>query len=440
MGRFTLAALLCAGFCFPAWAQAPVTLSADQRAVTVAAVIAQLKETYVFPDKVPALVAALEKAKAAGRYDVDNPTTLAARLTDDMHDAAHDHHLYINYDPVQYEAAKHEGDAGPDVTPDQEAYFRAEAARDNSGLVETRILPGNIRYLRISGFQWVDDETGFAYDAALRFLKGGDAVIIDERGNGGGDHSAVRYLLSHFMDSGAPLMTFTAAGLPSQQSYTLDHLAAGRLKGKPLYVLVDNNVGSAAEEFAYSVQQFHLGQVVGARTVGAANNNRIFPIAPGFMLSVSFGRPEHPVSHGNWEGTGVVPDVAVADWGQTLDMAQSLALTQLLKASDIAPQTRADGEWAQVPVEARLHPPAAIAPTRLKGWAGHYGDRTEVGFRDGILWYQPAPDAPPRRLTLLSTDGLFAIEGNDKVRARFTTAGLETYMRGNPTPRVQARR
>ncbi|MBL7537684.1 S41 family peptidase, partial [Escherichia coli] len=78
-------------------------------------------------------------------------------------------------------------------------FWERRARRDNQGLGETRILPGNIRYLRITAFEWVQDQTGVAYDAAMRFLRDGDAIVIDLRGNGGGSHAAVRYLLSHFM-------------------------------------------------------------------------------------------------------------------------------------------------------------------------------------------------------------------------------------------------
>jgi C-terminal processing protease CtpA/Prc len=174
-----------------------------------------------------------------------------------------------------------------------------------------RILPGNMRYLKVAGFRWVDDESGAAYDAVARFLRDGDAIIIDLRGNGGGSHGAVRYLISHFLAPNTLELTFLKAGEQSQ-SRALDYLPAGRLTGRPLYVLIDGRTGSAAEAFAYDVQQFTRGKLIGEKTAGAANNNGFTPIAPGFMLSVSFGRPVHAVSQSNWEAVGVSPDVAVA--------------------------------------------------------------------------------------------------------------------------------
>src|SRR3546814_9047052 len=101
------------------------------------------------------------------------------------------------------------------------------------------------------------------------------------------------------MPRGQLLISFVEAGKEPEQSFTLGELPAGRMIGKPLYVLIDGGVGSAAEEFAYSVQQFGLGRLVGETTAGGANVNSFVPIPPGFLLSVSVGRPVHPVSGGN---------------------------------------------------------------------------------------------------------------------------------------------
>lgn len=397
------------------------------------AMVARLKASYVFPDRVPVIVAALEKSRLAGRYAGISATTFAQRVTEDMSDAAHDGHLYVQFDPARFEAMKGEKTAAAGGGASLDAYYRAEALRDNNGLTDLRILPGNVRYLRVRAFQWIDDRTGLAYDDAMRFLSQGDAIVLDLRGNGGGSHAAVRYLLSHFLDPGTLLMTFMETGVQPEQSRALDHLPAGRLKGKPLFVLIDGRVASAGEDFAYAVQQFRLGELIGEKTVGAANNNRLFAIDPGFVLSVSYGRPEQAVSHTNWEGTGVAPDVPSA-WSQSLDLAHSRALGRLLQSSDPASPARAEYDWAAIEVSARLAPPTPTA-RQLRTWAGGYGHRAEVRYRDGALWYVARAGTPQRRLTPLSGDGLFAIEASDVVRIRFATDALETYQRGDPNPR-----
>src|SRR5260221_8428169 len=123
---------------------------------------------------------------------------------------------------------------------------------------------------------WVPAETARVIDDACRFLGDANAIILDVRGNGGGDARAVQYLVSHFI-SGPRLLTRFDDALTQETSETrvLPHVAGGRLLGKPLFVLVDDGTASAAEEFAYHVAQFKLGTLVGAVTAGAANTNTL---------------------------------------------------------------------------------------------------------------------------------------------------------------------
>ncbi|ESQ83172.1 hypothetical protein AEAC466_15025 [Asticcacaulis sp. AC466] len=409
---------------------AAVSLTAAQRSAAIADITKTVTDRYVFPDRVPAIVARLEEGLKSGRYDTDSPGAFAARVTEDLRAASHDRHMYLNYAPDQFAAASAGKDDNAD-SPELQALWARQAKRDNHGLTEMKILPGNVRYLRITGFEWVEDQTGAAYDAALRFLRDGDAVIIDLRDNGGGSHAAVRYLLSHFMNSDQLDITFLETGKDPIQSRTLEYLPAGRLKGKPLFVLINNRVGSGAEAFAYDVQQFHLGTLIGATTAGAANNNSFSPVAPGFMLSCSYGRPVHPVSKSNWEGVGVAPDVA-ADPAQALDLAQSLALAELIERSDADGADRADWAWARPAIEARLHPPV-LSSDRLRPLAGQYGAQ-RVLWRDGALYYVRR-NGQAARLIPLSADGLFSVDGyDDHLHIRLTGDAMEMQWNDEPAP------
>ena len=197
-------------------------------------------------------------------------------------------------------------------------------------------------------------------------------------------------------------------------------------------MLIDGRTGSAAEASAYDVQQFKLGTLIGAKTAGAANNNGFTPIAPGFMLSVSYGRPVHPVSQSSWEGAGVAPDVAVAS-EQALESAQSLALAALAARPDADPADRADWAWARTGIEARLHP-VALPVEQLTPLAGSFG-RNRIVLRDGALWLERA-DRPASRLTPMTRDGLFAVEGyGDTLRLRLTRAVMEMLWSDEPPPR-----
>jgi len=416
-----------------AQAETQGVLTADQRDELIEAVKAAFQKTYVFPEKVPAIIARLNQSWKEGRYTVTNPSEIAARITADLRDSSHDRHAYLAYDPARFAASQTPPHAGAEQ--DLSAYDAAVARRDNFGLTDLRILPGNIRYLKITGFEWADDETGPVYDDALRFLRGGDAIIIDLRGNGGGSGQAVLYLVSHFMKAGTLELTFLQGNEAPVQAHILDSVPAGRMIGRPLFVLIDGAVGSAAEEFAYDVQQFKLGQLVGTTTAGAANNNTFVPIPPGFMLSVSYGRPVHPLSQSNWEGAGIAPDVEV-DPSQALEMAQSLALTQL-DTTAASPETRDEYAWAKLEVEALMHP-VSVSATTAKTLTGSY-DNYVVTFRDGALWLARPGHLlwpHPRRMRELNSDRLFAVEGVDMLHVALQATHIELWWKGEKTPRI----
>ena len=413
--------------------QSSPRLTSEQRSAALNAIKVKLQEKYVFREMRPKIVETLTRSEKAGRYDVDDPYVFATRLTEDMRAAAHDHHLCLSVDQTAYRAAL-EPSKGKEGTNDLE---RRRTIRNHHGLTETRILPGNVRYLKIASFDWLQDETGAVYDDAMRFLRDGDAIIIDIRGNGGGTHSAVQYLISHFLEPGTLEYTFVDEFGKNDQIHALDYLPAGRLIGKPLFVLINGGVGSAAEAFAYDIRQFKLGELVGSKTVGAANTCSDYPIAPEFMLTVSTGHPIHAISHSNWEGEGVSPTVPTSP-AEALDVAESLALKRLNKATGISPEIKAEYAWALVVIEARLHP-VTLNADKLKPFVGHYQDIEIREDSKGLSIYRPTePGWPktPSQLTPLNSEGLFAIEGISVLRVHLTGKRLELVWSDRTTPEV----
>jgi hypothetical protein len=403
------------------------SLSPSDRDAVIASVEASVRSEYVFPTKTAGIIERLEQSRKSGHYAVDDAGLLAQRIAQDLASASSDRHLHLVYDPARYAL---ETQTPAATSAEGDAYDRLASLRDNSGLTEMKILPGNIRYLKIARFGWIDDTTGEAYDSAMRFLSAGDAIIIDLRGNPGGDGAAVRYLVSHFLPPGTLEFSFLTGTDAPQQSRALDYLPAGRIKGKPLYVLIDGNVASAAESFAYDVQQFKLGELVGAKTIGAANNNKFVPIAPGFMLSVSYGRPVHAVSGTNWEGVGVEPSVSSPP-AQALVTAERLALLRLKQASGVAIDRIADYGWALAGVDAQLHP-LSLSPAQLQPLTGQYGKVT-IELQDRALTMSRT-GRPTERLIPLTSDGLFGVEGSDLLRVRFASDSIQILFKGDPAP------
>ena len=165
--------------------------------------------------------------------------------------------------------------------------------------------------------------------------------------------------------------------------------------------------------------------------MGAANNNKYVPIPGGYVFSLSFGRPVHPVSNSNWEGVGVAPDTECVPL-QALDVAQIQLLDRLSQAPSATKESKADYAWARLAVAARLHPVVPSAET-LQAWTGQYGP-IAITVMDGAL-VMTRSDRPTRRLTPLTTDGLFAVEGNDMLRVRFLPHRIQTLWQDDPEPR-----
>lgn len=403
MKAFALAALA-AALAMPVWAQTG-SQAVDER-MLVTELARKVREIYVVPEKRAPIAARLEEALAAGRYSrSEDPQILADLITADLSEASRDGHMYLRFNPE--EAAARAGQTTGDLGP--ESYFAQLAAASNDGITEMRVLPGNVRYLRYDGFYWRGAPTRAAIDSAMRFLAGGAAVIIDVRSNGGGSSEAVNYLTSHFVESGKHLIDFQdRSGLESSKA-VVGPLPAGRLIGKPLYVLAGPNAASAAEEFVAHVAYFKLGEVVGAKTAGGAHTNGLFPIGQGFVASISEGRPIHPATGGDWEGSGIAPTISAP-------IERALAVAHVRAAERLAAVPgREQRRYAWLAGSLKAHVEQAALAARPQAYAGRFGERT-ISVRDGAILYQ-RDGRPPMRLLPLEAD-LFVMEGDPSTRVR----------------------
>jgi rhodanese-related sulfurtransferase len=395
----------------PAAAEAKV----DGKAV-VADVRKILAANYVLPATRPKLDAALAKGLADGRYDVTDPMVLAERINEDMKAVAHDKHLGISFNPAQSkELASRPAGAGADDAPATEAEIR-QATQFNHGIVELKVLPGNIRYMNTRGFFWGGKKTAEAYDNAVRFLRDGDAVIIDMRRNGGGSPEAVQYLVSHFIEANRPLVTFYMRGEAGETLKSLASLPAGRMVGKPLYVLTSGNSASAAEEFIGHIGGYKLGELIGETSAGAGFRNEFFPVAGGYVISVSVGRAVLASTGKDWEGVGIAPTTKT-DVGKALDVAQVHALRRLAAAA--TPDERRGLEAQAALLDAKANPVPTALP--ITNYAGSYDGGRSVTIEDGTLSYQRA--GGPKVALIPVSANEFGFEEDPAARIQFAVAG-----------------
>ncbi|MBX9883787.1 MAG: S41 family peptidase, partial [Novosphingobium sp.] len=268
------------------------------RAAIVAQLSTELHRRYVYREAGERGAAAITAAATSGAYDgVTDLPSLAGRLTRDLRGVLHDNHLAV------FAAA--EG----------RTFSIASIPAGEAGIVRADRLAGGIAYLEIAGFSnpWSFKP---ALDRAMAGLKGSRAVILDMRGNHGGNPASVSYLVSHFVRAGKRIeinrIVWRKAGTTDlTRKPFFSEPTPVSFAGLPVYVLTSSNTFSGGEELAYDIKTLKLGTLVGETTGGGANPGQSFPIGHGVMVFIPTGRAESPITGSNWEGQGVRPDLAV---------------------------------------------------------------------------------------------------------------------------------
>lgn len=280
-----------------------------------------LTEHYVFPEIAEQLAGLLRRRLAEGAYDVDDAEEIARLVTEDLQSVNGDRHLRL----------KHH--AGP-VPPKRGAATLDAMRRDFDtslgGAPRVQLLDGGVAVVELAPMLFPLEWAAEPLSAALTLASRAQALIVDLRGNRGGDPDTVAFVCSYLLDERTHLNSmYWRSGERSEQSWSLPHVPGARFGGsKPLYVLVGDSSFSAAEELAYDLQQLGRAVVVGEPTRGGAHPCNGWTVHPHLEATIPVGRAINPVSGTNWEGTGVQPDIPCAA-ADALDRAHALALARL---------------------------------------------------------------------------------------------------------------
>lgn len=292
---------------------------------------------------------------------------------------------------------------------------QAKHRRGNYGVRRAEVLPGNVGYLDLRGFAPFEfgaagQPERQAIETGLQLLANTDALIIDLRENGGGAPQMVGYLSSAFVKKDADIFnTFHGRGRTMSEA-PLDWHPQPRLE-TPLYLLTSARTASAAEAFAYTLQNAKRATVVGEASMGAANPGAEVDAGHGFTVFVSFATPVNPITNTNWEGHGVTPDVVVAP-AAALDTARRLALEAVL-AKGLPEEVATDTRWV---LDALLAETGAPQRVHADDYVGAYGVMTITAVRDHLTLQQGR--RPARTLLPLGNDS-FAMRENPSQRVVF---------------------
>ena len=145
-------------------------------------------------------------------------------------------------------------------------------------------------------------------DAAFALAAGASRLILDLRGNGGGDPATVAAIAGHLLGDDARHLSDVHYRDRVRQWWTPDRPPGSALT-QPLAVLVSDHTYSSAEALAYHLRARRRATVIGRPTRGAADHVTPVWVTPEVLGFLPEAEVRDAHTGGNWEGTGVVPDV-----------------------------------------------------------------------------------------------------------------------------------
>lgn len=284
---------------------------AAARTKVIDGVLARVQASYVFPEKAAEMSRAVRARLARGEYDgLPLDEALADSLTSHLRAVSHDKHLRVVFLEEPAEAAL------PEAEPSEEARRRMaeELEEIRFGIENVEILDGNVGLLDLRGFVPADAPGAEeAVAAAMDSLSRTAALIIDLRRNQGGDPRMVQLLASYLFGRKPVQLSsiYWRRGDRTEEFWTFRSVRGARYgPDRPVYVLTSSRTFSAAEAFAYDLKHLDRATIVGETTAGGAHPGDLEYVTNFFAVQVPRGRAINPVTGTNWEGTGVVPDVA----------------------------------------------------------------------------------------------------------------------------------
>jgi hypothetical protein len=308
----------------------------------VTTALSLLRANYVFPELAEQAATAVEARLAAGEYDHLDEITLTERLTQHLREVCDDKHLAVRLGGGPPPGPPPGGGPEPERRPPKDHEARRLAMRrkgqlDNFGIHRVERLDGNVGYLDVRRVA-MPANAGPAIAAAMELVAGTYALIIDLRRNGGGSVEGVVFWCSYLFDERPVHFNdiFHADTGETRQFWALPYVPGPRYVDRPVYVLTSSHTFSGGEDFGYTLQALGRAQVIGETTGGGAHPTRPFPISAAVHIAIPFARSVNPVTGTNWQGTGVVPDVAVPE-AQAYDTAYATALRHVLAMDDVPP-------------------------------------------------------------------------------------------------------
>lgn len=312
----------------PVQAGPPAVLAPAKVAEVVDAAAAQIRGNHFASDEGSRIAEALQAWRAARPQQRFTDAELAQVLTDTLREISGDRHFRVLREADLAPSAAPAAPTSPAVAEDE------TDATEISGIVEAQVDGDGVGRLVLAHFPADTAQSRAAYAAAMAGLKSARALLIDLRGNRGGDPLSVAQLQGYLFARPAFVsMDFLARGeIVGQNRIASDRPGWHLPEQAPVAVLISTRTFSGGEALAYDLKAYGRAVLLGETSGGAANPTRLLELPQGLALSVPYQSPRHRLTGGNWEGRGVEPDIACAA-SQCLEQALGLLRERLQRAA-----------------------------------------------------------------------------------------------------------
>ncbi len=345
--------------------QGPDTRDRDldqaSKAEVINAALENINRSYVFPDVAKQIEKNVRDRIAKGEYDkITSSMEFAKKLTEDLESINNDKHLRVRFTYDVLPVREQNNRPSEDEIKERERFMRSV----NYGFETVQRMSGNVGYIEFRGF--FDPASGSdTVAAAMNFVQNTDALIFDLRRNGGGQPAMVALICSYLFGEEKVHLNdlYWRDGDRTDEFWTVpDRVKGARYLDKDVYILTSGFTFSGAEEFTYNLKNLKRATIVGETTGGGAHPGTTFRLNDHFSAFIPTGRAISPITKTNWEGTGVIPDIAVPK-DVALETAYKMALEKSLE--------KTKGEDQRAALKKLIHDTEMEIKTKSQVAAGH---------------------------------------------------------------------
>jgi len=175
--------------------------------------------------------------------------------------------------------------------------------------VKSRMLDGNIGYVRLTQFQ--EQTSNDLHTALAELRQDGErelqGLVVDLRNNPGGLLEQAVAVSDTFLADGMIVYT---EGREEDSQMTFSARAEGTEPDYPMVLLINGGSASASEIVAGALQDHHRALVLGTRSFGKGSVQTIMPLSDGAGLRLTTARYFTPAGT-SIQARGIAPDVEV---------------------------------------------------------------------------------------------------------------------------------